>query len=161
MKKIIDRFESPVEFWSLLLVLMISIYFFWGSFQFSDGDEIFPRLMSGATIVCTIVYSVKSLFQHTRHDENKTKRKNSSNVKQVIATGVLFILYLIIVWLFGFIIATVFLMIAYPIITGYKKPISIILLLLVNIGFVLLFQFLTGATLNKGLLINLSAMFNV
>lgn len=156
MKKIVDKFESLSEFICLCLILIVAVYFFIGSFQFSDSDVIFPRLTSSATIICTLMYCAKCIFSKT---ENEKKEKGDDNNKAVLITALLFVGYLVLVWLFGFMIATLVFTLVYPIAMGYRKKSAIALLLVVNLGCVLLFQQLMGISLSRGVLLDLTHLF--
>ena len=156
MKKLVDKFESLSEFICLCLILIVAVYFFIGSFQFSDSDVIFPRLTSSATIICTLIYFAKCIFSK---DEKGEKEKTDANNKAVLITALLFIGYLILVWLFGFLIATLVFTLAYPLAMGYRKKSAIAILLVVNTGCVLLFQYLMGISLSRGVLLDLTHLF--
>lgn len=157
MKKIVDKFESLSEFICLCFILIVAVYFFIGSFQFSDSDVIFPLLTSSATIICTVIYFVKCIY--AKDQKEKKEKADANNNKSVIISALLFIGYLILVWLFGFLIATLVFTLAYPIAMGYRKKGAIAILLVVNTGCVLLFQYLMGISLSRGVLLDLTHLF--
>lgn len=165
MKKVLEKFENPTEFLCLIVILVVAVYFFIGSFQFFDGDEIFPRLTSAATIICTLTYMIISLTKKNKNTSAKKdesfsdKEKKGASEFHVLLASLLFIGYFGLVWFLGFVVATVIFIIAYPIIFGYKKILSIVILLIVNLGFVLLFQKLTGVSLSKGVFLDLTSWF--
>lgn len=164
MKKIIEKFESPLEFICLLFIFIVSAYFFIVSFSFSDGDELFPRLTSGATLVCTIVYFLRSFFgpetqKKNDKESNKTESESVSFNKQIIISSILFFAYFICVWLFGFLLSSAIFAIIYPLCFHYKNVKGIVCLFIVNVVIVFIFQKLMGISLSRGVLIDLTNIF--
>ena len=162
MKRIIEKFESPLEFVCLLFIFIVSAYFFIVSFSFSDGDELFPRLTSGAALICTVVYFLRSLFGPESEDgktAEKMEGEDSPFNKQVIVSAVLFFAYFVCVWLFGFLLTSAVFAIIYPLCFRYRSTKGIVCLFLVNAAIVLAFQKLMGMTLSRGVLIDLTRIF--
>lgn len=157
MNKIINKFENPIEVVCIVLILLISLYFFFGAFAFSDGDQTFPLLTSGATIIFTLAYVIKTLLSEDGSEQKKSYKDYIT--KNVVISVLLFVGYLVFIKLFGFLIATVVFVTAYPLCTGCKKKLSTVILVLVNVGIVLLFQALVGVTLSRGSLIDLTNLF--
>ena len=159
MDKIIRKFKNPAEFVCIILMLVVSLYFFIGSLSFSDGDEIFPLLTSGATIIFLVAYTIKTIFQKSEEETERENKKTNVLTKNVVISILLFIGYVILVKLFGFFIATAVFVVAYPLSTGYKSKKGIVILFIVNVVLVLLFQKLMGTTLSRGILVDLTNLF--
>lgn len=161
MKKIIEKFESPLEIICLVFIFIISAYFFIVSFSFSDGDELFPRLTSGATLVCTISYFLRTVLDAGKEIKNSdsVNEKDSTFNSHVVISSVLFFAYFASVFLFGFLISSAVFAIVYPLFFRYRNVKGIVILFVVNTVIVLLFQKLVGLSLTKGVLIDLSHLF--
>lgn len=163
MKKIINRFESPTEFGFLVMIFIVSLYFFVESFQFTGSSWSFPRFTSLATLICIFAYVAKCLLQRDeKQASSKTSEEKEINRKGKIAISItitFFVAYLILVWLFGFLIPAVLFAILYPLTMGYRKPIPMLASIVINTVFVLVFQKLIGISLTRGVLLDLTALF--
>lgn len=164
MKKLISRFESPVEFAFLFLIFATALCFFVGSFGFTGRAWIFPRFTSIATMICVAAYSAKCLMKKTDKQEEtrmseEEKADNRKSRRDIAVTTVFFVAYLVITWLSGFLISSILIGILYPLLMGYRNFRSIMICLMSNVFFVLFFQKLMGISLTRGILLDLTPFF--
>ena len=164
MKKLINRFESPVEFVFLLLVFIVALCFFAGSFDFTGRAWIFPRFTSLATLVCVAVYAAKRLTgEAAAREEKKMSDADKADAvkarRDVTVTIVMFVGYLFATWLFGFLISSALVAVLYPLGMGYRNIRSVAACFATSIFFVLAFQKLMGISLSRGVLLDWTPYF--
>lgn len=164
MKKVINRFESPVEFVFLLLVFVVAVCFFAGSFNFTGRAWITPRFSSLATMICVAVYAIKRLVKAPA-EQKETKKSEEEKAdsrksrRDIAVTAAFFVGYLVITWLFGFLISSALIAVLYPLLMGYRNYRSIALSFATNVFFVIAFQKLMGISLSRGVLLDWTAYF--
>ncbi len=168
MKKSFGRFPDATEFSFLIFVFLIALYFFVTALGFDAEGRQFPLLTSGLTLVLTAVYAARLYVAGGKpaattpfeNDDGEagTETSPASRVK-FFTTLVCFVGYIIITYLFGFLVASAVIGLAYPIIHGYRKPIGVILSFVVNVGIVLSFQSFLGVPLSRGLLLDMTRLF--
>ena len=159
MRKIINRFKSPAEFGFILVVFFIALYFFIDSFHFTGMPRVFPRFTSLSTMIFAGAYALKRIRSKSEEPEEKEKSAAGYNTKNVILTVGFFGGYLIVVWLFGFLVAAILMVVLYPLIMGYRKPVAMLVCLLINAGVVIGFQKLLGFSLTRGRFLDLTRFF--
>ena len=167
MKKIVGFFKNPAEFYTLILLFLIALYFFITAFGFSPEAKGYPILTSSATMIFIILYFVEVVFTHAKkHVEyvaaeekpaNKPYQQNS--FRTVGITIICLVSYLVVTYLIGFLLASAILAAVYPLLFGYRKPIKVILCCISAIVIVLCFQSFLSITLCRGQLLDLTRFF--
>jgi hypothetical protein len=164
MKKLISRFKNPSEFWALAVGFVTALAFFIGSFKFTGMSAVFPRFISLLGMIFVAMYAAIRILNKKIEDPKITESKEEPPVdkqgtKRMLLTFGCFVGCLIIVWLFGFLIAVMVFSVSYPLLMGYRSPIGVIICLILNTGLVLGFQKMLSLSLCRGLFVDLSPLF--
>ena len=162
MKRLLSRIDKA-EFAFLAAIFLVALFMFVGAFSFTGGAWIYPAFTSAITIICIIIYLIK-VYRAAAPIEKKERTPEEQKafkweVQKLTITVAFFVGYILITYLAGFLIASAIIAVAYPLIFKYKKPLSIISSLVLNVGFVLIFQWFLGVPLSRGILLDLSWMF--
>jgi uncharacterized membrane protein len=162
MKLKLNRIKDPVEAMVLGVLFLVSLYFFVEAFKFKLSDKQFPMATSFVTMFCIGLYFVRKLAAASKETDGGEKEKTedaSGANKKTIITVVCFVVYIVITYLFGFLVSSAALALAFPLIFKYKKVWVIIACFVWNVGVVLLFQKALGIPLCRGILLDLSFLF--
>jgi len=162
-KKIFDSVQDIQEFILLLFLFGISLFFFVISLDFHPRARVFPAFTSGITIFFILLHFIKEYFPKEIKESLTGKReaKEIENRGRILLTALLFVLYIIISFLFGFYISVVFLTVLYPLFCGTKNIYYILATCLFGILCVYVFEHFTYINLMRGYLIDLSVLFNL
>lgn len=141
------------------VLLVLATGFLIGSYQFSDAVQRWPFILSITTIGLTIAYAAYRLWAGTffvsmestdRTEEPVEEQAASegeapSNELAVLAAAISFVLFAILAYGVGFLLASVVFIAGYMLASGQRKP-SIIVG--VALGFSICIYLLFGSTLN-------------
>ncbi len=161
LKNILIRFDSLLEVLLLIIILGVSIFFHLEAYSFSDDSRIYPLVTSGLAIILTVIYVTMKLYKNRDKKASEEDFKNLINptFKRVLFSAVSFVIYLLAVYYFGFFLASIAYMISYPLALGFRKIPTIIIGVITVAVIILAFEYVLGAGLVSGELIELDFLF--
>lgn len=143
----------PGEWMVCAVMLIVSAGFLVGSFEYSEAVRRWPLILSSTVIVLIVGYAAYRLWtgtflQGTGSGEEPEEEPAGGNDRAVVAAAASFVLFAILAYGVGFLLASIIFIGGYMIVSGHRRPSTVVGLVL---GFAAAIYLLFGATLNAPL----------
>ncbi len=157
MARIVVPIIRNSENWLILFLGALSTYFFAQTFHYRSGAALFPRIVSTVVAILCFYHLTENIWKSLKNPPGgKGTGPEPSLGLAWYGSLTLLLLYLLLIYVLGFILATGLFMVTFPAIAGYRRwrvilPTALVTTLLIDVSFNRFLQI----QLHEGVLFNL------
>lgn len=147
-------YRLPGEWLVCAVLLVLSAGFLVGSFEYAEAVRRWPLILSSTVIILIVAYALYRLWTGTFMQSADLSKETESteaepvNDRAIVATAVSFVLFAILAYGVGFLLASIIFIGGYMVVSGHRSFITITGVVL---GFSVAIYLLFGVTLNAPL----------
>ena len=153
MKKVVPIIKSQ-ENWLILFLGSLAVYFFVKTFSYRPAAALFPRIVSAIVALLAFYHLAENIWKALKKPPETDETTTEAPVCLAWYGSLgLVLLYLLLVYLIGFVLATGLFMIFFPLAAGYRRwPVIIVTAVATALIIDLSFNRLLQIQLHEGIL---------